>query len=333
MIEYNQTTNKYKTAFDEFKKAKDILLITHERPDVDALSSLGAMIELAEQMDKKYTAFCYNEPTQNYTWLAHVEKITSDKNKIINQFVKFDLIMVLDCGSLDRTKLSEVISQRKPNQFVIEFDHHPKIHDYTDLEIRITEAVSTSEILYYFFKTNKIKINKNLANFILYGILDDTDNFLHPSTREKTIDIASEMLRQGAQFPKIVKNKWQNKSLSAMKLWGKALNNLQINRKYNLAFSVLPLDVTDKDGHNEEDFDGISNFLSSLHDVNAIMLLREEKNPETGSVQIKGSLRSSHPTADISKLAETLGGGGHPKAAGFTIDGSIKKTHHGWEIK
>jgi len=208
----------------------------------------------------------------------------------------------------------------------LEIDHHPKIKSYADLEIRDSAAAATTEILYYFLKANKIRINKNLANCLLAGILTDTGNFLYPSTSPQTINIASEMLAKGARLPQIMENTWRNKSIASMKAWGKALSNLKINKIYNFAYTILepedvPLEMA------EEELEGLAGFLSNLDRVNGLMILREL--PEG---IIKGNLRTAKPNVDISKLARALGGGGHAKAAGFTVTGSLQKTENGWTI-
>ena len=317
--------NHYIKALHKIFKADNILLVTHNRPDGDALSSICAMSELLISMKKKFTAYCNDPAPRHYIFLPHIEKIITDKNKL--NFSQFDLIIVFDCGSLSRTMLVEEISSRNKNQFVIEFDHHPKINDYSDLEIRYTQSSSTAEILYHFFKVNNIKFNKNIANCVLTGILTDTGNFLYPSTTDKTIKIASEMLLYGARFPVIMEHIWRNKSISGMKIWGKAMDNLKINKKHNLAFTVLTQKDIIKYKADDEELEGAAGFLSNLSEVKALLFLREEKNGK-----IKGSLRTSHPDIDISLLAAKLGGGGHPKASGFMIDGKLKETKTGWKI-
>jgi phosphoesterase RecJ-like protein len=328
-----EITEKFKEAFQKINKAKNILLVAHERPDGDAIASLCAMIDLLENFGKKYKAFCQGQPINHFSFLPRVEKIIfenifkiSNENRKLN-FYDFDLIITLDCGSLERTGLAEEIGKKEPGQFVIEFDHHPRIKGYSDLEIRKPEAAATAEILYYFFKANKIKITKNIANCLLTGILTDSGNFLYPMTSGETMSIASEMLLYGAKFPQIVRNTVHNKSLAAMKLWGMALSGLKINKKYNFAFSVLTLDEVEKKGGNDDIFDSISGFLSNLYGVNGVLFLREIEGG-----YLKGSLRSAHPDADVSALAVALGGGGHKKASGFVLEGKLKKVGESWKI-
>jgi len=321
------TINKFKTAYNKIIKAKNILLVTHERPDGDAIASVCALIDLMEKINKKYTVFCQDNPTSNYSWLPFINKLTT-KRSLVENLTNYDLIIILDCGNKERTGIANKINSKNQNQFLIEFDHHLKVDDYTDLEIRFSEAAATTEVLYYFFKINNLKITKNVANCILTGILTDTANFLYHSTSNKTAKIASEMLSYGANFPKIVEKTWRNKNLSSIKLFGTALNNLIINKKYNLAFSILSLAEIKKYKNDEDIFDGIANFLGNLYGVKGVMFLREEENEK-----IKGSLRSSHPKADMSKLANFLGGGGHTKASGFSIKGKFKREGNKWKIE
>jgi phosphoesterase RecJ-like protein len=308
-------------AYTLIKNSNNILIATHADPDGDAIASACLMAEVLKLAGKKYTVYCHSRINDQFNFLPHLEEFKD----LLDNF-NFDLIIVLDCGNLKRTKLEKKIIGRKANQLLIEIDHHPKAEDLSDLEIRDSAAAATTEILYYFVKANKIKINKNIANCVLTGIMTDTGNFLYPSTSPQTINIASEMLKAGARLPQIMENTWRNKSIASMKAWGKAMSNLQINQKYNLAFTILHAeDVPDE--VTEEDLDGMSGFLSNLGKVNGLMLLRELKDGG-----IKGSLRTSKPNVDMSLLARILGGGGHARAAGFTVTGKLEKTESGWKI-
>lgn len=327
---------KYQQALGKIKAAEKILLLTHFNPDGDSLSSICAMAELMEQLGKNYLALAPTEPPQIFSFLPHLEKIRYFAGQSIlndgrtfgqKEFLGFDLVLVLDCGSMSRTRLETEIKGRGVHQYLIEFDHHPKVDDYADLEIRDPEAAATAEILYYFFKTNRLKINKAMAQCLLTGILTDTGNFLFPATTEGTVQIASEMLSLGARLPRILENTLKNKSLAAMQLWGKAMAGLKINSRYNLAISALTLEDQGEIGANKDDIDGISNFLGNLYDVKAVLLLRQESDN-----LIRGNFRTSRHDVDLSRLANLLGGGGHAKAAGFTIEGKIEKTSAGWKI-
>ena len=332
-------SQQFITAYHKIKIASKILVISHINPDGDALSSTGAFLELLNNLNIPAVGFCAKKNDTTFDYLPHQSKIISHQTDL-PALTSFDLILILDCGSLSRTDLaSEILELKKleTRPYIIEFDHHPKMDDYSDLEIRNPDKAATAEIIYDFFKENKISFNKNLANCILTGILTDTGNFLYPNSSEHNLEIASQMMSCGAQFPKIVNNILRNKNFLVMKLWGMAMNNLRVNKKYNIAYSVITKDdllelnklgTTEEVDHflHSDVFGDITGFLGNLSDVKAVMLLREEGG------KIKGSLRTSKSEMDISGLAKYLGGGGHPKASGFTLDGSIIKQGDGWEI-
>lgn len=316
---------KLQQSYQRILNAKKTLITIHGRPDGDAIASLCILIELLETNRKNFFAYSQDAIPRPYFYLPHTEKIISDKSQL--NFFDYDLIIALDCGSLPRTGLTAEINQRRTDQFIIEFDHHPPIDSYADISNRYPEYVSTTEVLYHFLKANSIAINKNYANCILTGLLTDTGNFLFPVTSDRAINIASEMLINGAKFPQIVENTQRNKSLGAMRLWGHTLSNLIINKKYNIAVTVITKDDIEKYNVNDEELENLSNFISNLHDVKAILVLQE-----LSANEIKGSLRSTQSDLDVSRLARMLGGGGHTKAAGFRVDGQLTNNHGKWKI-
>jgi phosphoesterase RecJ-like protein len=318
--------DKYKKAYKRIKEANNILLLTHHKPDGDALSSSCGMIEILLSLNKKFFAYCHDLPPSQFNFLPNIDLIDNDKNQV--DMVNRDLIIIMDCGQIGRAKLDEDFNNIKPEQTIIEFDHHPKIENVPSIELRFPELSSTAEVLYDFCKSNHIIIKKNLANCILTGILTDTGNLLFPCTTDKSIKIASKMLTYGARFPLILEGTWRNKSLNGMRMWGAAMSNLFINKKYNLAVSILTRQEIEGCGATDEEFEGIAGYLSTIHGAKGLLFLREEADG-----LLKGSLRGMHQQVDISRLARVLGGGGHPKSSGFRLLGHIKEQNNKWLVE
>jgi len=327
--------NYCRRAYQQILAADNILIVSHLHPDIDALSSVGIMIELVEGLNKNYLAYAQDKDDNIFDFLPHAERVHS-KLPLGFSFNDYDLVLILDCGAINRTGLAEALHNRNKSKIqVIEFDHHPPVDHFADLEIRLPHLASTTEVLYHFLKINNIAINKNLSNLLLSGILADTGNFLYPSTSEDTINIASEMLQSGAQLPKIFQNTLQNKNLTSMRLWGLALKNLKVNSKYNLAVSVLTQEEINEatqavglDEASNDIFGDIVGFLSNLGGVKGVILFREESDGK-----IKASLRTSDPAIDISRLAAIFSGGGHAKASGLVVKGKINSSNDGWEFE
>lgn len=304
----------YNKIYARLIEVKNILIISHEHPDGDTLGCASALMEFLFENNKSFTAYCKDIVPENFFYLPQTEKITADKAAV--KFSEFDAIIALDCGDLKRTGLYEEIKTRNKSQTFINIDHHPKVDDHADLEIKNAKAASTTELIYEFFKANEIEINKKIATAILTGISVDTGNFIFPATSDKAIKISSEMVAAGARLPLIIEKTWKNKTLDGLKIWGLAMSRLEINHKYSLAYTYLKNEEIKN--IDPEELEGLSNFLGNIKEIKGVMLLIQKDGG-----MIKGSLRSSHPTADISKLARVLGGGGHSKASGFALEGKI----------
>ena len=324
---------KYQKARKLIEQADNILLVCHYNPDPDALGSMCAMSLYLKNIGKPYIMYCHDEPPAQFGFIPAVSdvhyKVSANgaEHNFLLDFNAHDLIILFDCGSLARSGIKDEILARNPGQLVIEFDHHLKTDDFSDLEIRDPSASSTSELVYGFFKANRIKVTKDMAQAVLTGIVADTGNFLYPNATQEVILLASELLLYGTSIPKIADKTFRNKTIEGMKLWGFVMENLMINKEHSLAISVLSNEGVKRMSIDQEEMEGIANYLGNLGGVKGTLFLREQ---EKG--RIKGSLRSSRPDVDISKLARMLGGGGHKKSAGFMVEGKLVREGERWRI-
>jgi phosphoesterase RecJ-like protein len=330
-------------AYEMMAAASSILIIAHLRPDGDALSSVAALRLIANDLGKKTVCYCKHKNPQLFDYLSGFQEIESDWNSIQTKYEfkdkiidKFDLVIIADCGSLARTTLTqEIKNYKQAGGKIIEFDHHPRVDEYADLEIRYPDLSSTAELIYRFIVTNKIFFSRELADCVLTGILMDTGNFLYPSASDETLKAAAATLEAGAHYSKIVSYTLQNKDMAVFKMWGLALERLKINPRYQMAIAVITrTDVKGIIGQEGLDmaaesdlFSGLSGFLSNLAGAKAILLLYEEENG-----CIKGSLRSTPNGFMVDKLARALGGGGHKRASGFSVSGHLEKIANNWKI-
>lgn len=329
---------KFQLAYQRILSAKRILLVGHISPDGDDLASLCILGRLTSALGLSRVLYCEGLRSSEFSFLPGVDEIIDSKIKLLdylglqdksNYLDEFDLLITSDCGSIERTNLATEIRARK-NTFVIEFDHHQKVGDYADLEIRQADKSSTAELLYHFLDANKFNFDKELATCILTGIMTDTGNFLYPSASASTLAVASRMLSLGVNVNRIMTAVLQNKKITTLKLLSRALDNLKINDKQGIAVSALRPEDFDILGHNfaAETFDDIVAVLANLSGVQAVLLLREYE-----SGKIKGSWRSKPGGLDVSILAKNLGGGGHKHAAGFQMNGHIVWENNFWHIK
>lgn len=329
---------KLQLAYEKLTAAKRVLFVTHTAPDADALASVGAMIEIAQSFGSSFYAYADRKPNNAYSFIINESQISSEEPADLRAY---DVILILDCGGISRTglalRLQNLLSAARDGKiasrpFIIEFDHHEPQETYADLEIRETDKAATTEIIYQFLKINNLEITKNLADCILIGLMTDTGHFLHANSSREALAVSSEMLLRGASLPKIISKTVHNKSFATLKVWGRALENMKFDPSTGFASSALfatELEelLTPEEKETQVDlFGDIVSFLSCLADVRVALLLREENG------RVKGSLRTNLDDVDVAKIASNWGGGGHKKAAGFSVNGSLKSTETGWKL-
>lgn len=306
-------------------QAENILLISHKNPDGDTLSAACALMQYLRRADKPHAAFCATAINQNLTFLPQIEYFVSDPRIFQNH--RFDTIVVFDSGDLLYAGVDEHLRSLAYSPTLINIDHHPTNEFYGRHNLVLPEAASTTEILYRFFKINNLKIDKYIATCLLTGIVTDTAHFSNPATSASALKIAAELLRLGANLNLIRGWTLKNKTLTGLKLWGRVLSRLRKNEKYDLAFTILTAnDLKDYALPNEE-VEGLTNFLNNLGEAKIVCLLKEN---EDGIIRV--SLRASDPEIDVSQLAKSFGGGGHAKAAGFSVKGKLAEIEGHWQI-
>lgn len=314
----------YKKIYFQLTQAENILLVIHQRPDGDAWGSVLAFTESLKKLRKKYSIFCKNFSFFSPSNLFLTETVISDIKEI---FKPFDLIFVFDSSDFKHAGIENLIPNLIPKPILINIDHHISNLNFGDINLIDSSAAATTEIIYKFFKNFKIKISKSIATNLLLGIITDTNYFTNPNTTLECLKIAAELLTLGARLPQINNSVLKNKSLETLKLWGRIFSRLSFNKNLKITTTIITLKDLKDFQLDTEAIEDISNFLNNLSDIKISLILREQ---EDGT--IKGSLRTNDELLDLTKFAKILGGGGHKKAAGFTIKGRLEKIKEGWKV-
>lgn len=316
--------NYYNIVAGHLRSARRVLAVTHVNPDGDALGSLCFFKELMDKLDKDCLLYCAGPLPVSLGFLNCWSKIITDKTNL--NLAEFDLIVSLDCATPARTNLDSEIFNRHKNQTFLEIDHHPSSRKLSDIELRVPEAASTTEVLFELARVMKIEVSPTMAQALLTGIVTDTGHFVHASATNNTISAAAAIITRGANLLKISDQTSKTKTLSGLKVWGIALSRLTHNKRFSLVYTVLT-EADFKEHHVDESvIDGISSFLSSINEARIVMVLYESQG------LIRGSLRSIDKTVDVARIAHLFGGGGHVLASGFVIKGNLAYINDSWQI-
>jgi len=304
--------------------ANTVLLISHQNPDGDALGCLTAFSQYLDNIKKNHEVFCMKLPKNSYRFLLNIEKVKSFDHELSRNF---DLIITFDSSSLQYAGAHKLVESLKGNHTLINIDHHHTNELFGHINLVKPSAASTTEIVHRYFLDLEIRLSKNIAISLMTGILGDTDSFSNHNTTPNTLHCAASLLSAGAPIEKIVKETYRNKSVQILKHWGKAFERLTVNEKFKIGYTVLTEDELKSFENEQEATEGLANYLNNLSGVNLILVLKE-----IGDGTIKGSFRTGNDDIDVSALAKLFGGGGHKKAAGFTLKGKLVKIDTGWKI-
>lgn len=318
----------YLAMIERFNELKDAIasrstfaLVCHRRPDGDAIGSLLAFARYLAAQGKEARCYSIDGVPPSLQFLPDIDKVGKELDAF---WQSAEMIVVLDCGDISMIGFGD---EAVAGRMVCSIDHHVSNPGYGDLPIIDPRAAATGEILWRYFAHVGYVPDRAAATELLTAIYTDTDAFSNLGTTPASLESAGELLALGANFKEITARTLHNRSIASLKLWGRALARLRYDAGKQIAVTVITKDDLAECQATAEDTEGVANLLNHLADVKMAMVLREL---DDGT--IKGSLRTTHELIDVSKIAKLLGGGGHMKAAGFTIQGKIVETENGWKI-
>ena len=303
-------------------KAKGILLLPHQNPDPDALSSVCTFMYYLDRIGKPYTAFCGTSFKTSVDFLPNLKNIQTDPAVLEGK--EFDTVCTFDAGDLKRAISTPALEAVTKNVLVINFDHHFSREHWGDMRLVDTDASSTTMVLYNYLKYNHITIDHNLSTCILTGLISDTENFTNAATRASTLQVASDLMRRGGNINLIKEELLKDKTIAGLKFWSVIFERLYHNPKHKLAVTYVKKSDAEHYTIDEDELAGVSNFIKMMKDADVVLFLKE-----THDGKVKGSLRTTGDF-DCAGLAMQLGGGGHRKAAGFAVDGLIREHKDGY---
>ncbi|HTX77696.1 MAG TPA: bifunctional oligoribonuclease/PAP phosphatase NrnA [Terracidiphilus sp.] len=293
---------------DLLRRGERFLVCSHSRPDGDAVGSMLAMGMLLENLGKRADLVTADRIPSIYRALPGAEAIRC----VMRVHGPYDAAILLECDSLDRTRLRGLESFYQVN-----IDHHATGRAFAHLNWIDRDATSVGELVYRLIQAAGVKVTPAMAQCLYTTILTDTGGFCYGATRASTFALAEELTRAGADPVRIAQEIYFSTAMAKLLLLGAALTNLK--REGRVAWLSISHNDMVRTCAAEEDCEGIVNYAISLAGVEAAAFLREL--PEG---RIRVSLRSKG-RVDVSSLAARLGGGGHENAAGVTLDGPVPR--------
>lgn len=290
-------------------EAGSVVILGHVNPDGDCMGSCLAMYRYAKKRKPEARIWvCLKNFPEKFSYMDGFEEIKEDAGS-----QSFDLCICLDCS--DKERLGEFAVYLESAKKSICVDHHVTNTGYAQENVVAPGASSTAEVLYG--QLSEEFLDREIAECLYTGIVHDTGVFRYSSTTAKTMEIAGKLMDMGIDFTKIVDSTFFKKTYLQSQILGRALMESIRFMDGKCIFTVVKSQDMEFYGVEPKDLDGIVDHLRTIDGVECAIFMYE-----IDTHVYKVSMRSNY-VVDVSTIAAYFGGGGHVRAAGCTMSGSI----------
>ncbi len=295
----------------EILKAKSVLIFSHNRPDGDTVGSATALRLALIKKGISADLACHYDIPEKLKYIKSTEHYskTVSKDKVYDAFIAVD--------SANEYMFTELYGKFCKHKNTFNIDHHVSNTRYAKYNY-VEDSAATCELIYELINKMDIQIDSEIATSLLTGIVTDTGAFNHSNTTDRTLLIASQLKKLGADLHYIMKRNFKDQPKQRAVLYGKVISKMRLY----LDDKVGVLTITRKDiedsGALDNMTEGFIDYPMTVESVEvAISLL------ETGNNRYKISLRSKGKV-DVNEIASIYGGGGHVQASGALINGYME---------
>lgn len=299
----------------EIKSAENLLIVSHQRPDGDSIGSQIGLYWALKSMGKNVSILNEDPVPEMFRFLEGWRYV---KNSL-PQRKPIGLILVVDASGVYRAgeRISSFVMKKASDGIcIINIDHHESNDCFGNLNYVLTDASSTSEILFKMMQRMKANIPPQSAESFLTGLVTDTGMFKFDTVGRETMKTASEMIKRGASLSRIAQHVYMEKPFAKIRLMGEMFMRAHIERDRIISYLTKEDFIRYK--AKQEYTDGLVNELLYIEGMNAAVLLTEES-----SRRIRVSFRSKGKKYDMNEFASVYGGGGHFNAAGAVFTESL----------
>ena len=308
----NERDTKFAEIGRVLREHNKFAVLSHVRPDGDALGSTLALALSLKGLGKEVRAWNEEGMLEKYDFLAQAELLTQPPSEPED----FDVVVALDTAVQNR--LGTTTSAVRHAKLWINIDHHPSNPRYGDLVYIDPTAPATGQILFEFLTNQNFPITPEIAENLYAAISTDTGSFQYPNTTVRTFEIAAELVRCGVEVGRISQLLYENFPRRRIELLRELLGTMQFGCDGKLAWFSLSKAAALALRVIPEDNEGLIDNLRAIRGV--IVAIFFEELPD-GKVRV--SMRSKNEAVDVCAICTQFGGGGHVLAAGARVRGRL----------
>jgi phosphoesterase RecJ-like protein len=295
-----------------FREHQRFAILSHVRPDGDALGSQLALALSLKQLGKDVRAWNEDGMLEKYSFLARAQLLTKPPSGAED----VDVAIALDTAIQNR--LGTAFQAIRSAKIWINIDHHPSNPGYGDLVYVDPAAPATGQILFELIKSERLPFDGAIAENLYVAISTDTGSFQYPHTSARTFEIAADLVRAGVDVGRINQQVYENYPRRRVELLRELLRTMRFEGGGRIASFSLSLKTAAELGVLPEDNEGLIDHLRAIRGV--IVAVFFEELPD-GKVRV--SMRSKSEKTDVCAICQKFGGGGHTLAAGARVRGSL----------
>jgi len=303
-----------RAVIEALARGRQVLVVSHENPDADTLGAALGIRTILASRGAQVTLVCTDVPPPLYAFLPGIADFRTDPDEA----VAYDLLVIVDCGSLDRVG---AVRDRHADLFAalptVVIDHHASNGAAGASDWVEPSAAATCEMVALVAVAFGTPLDVNdsmMAAALMAGIIMDTATFAHPNATPRTLAVSAALVEAGAPLSEISRLLYRSKPGTQLRLFGRVLDRLATSADGLVVYSTLTLadiaDIGALSSHSE----GIIDLLSQAEDAEVAVLFKE-----AGPTTTRISVRTRPGGVDATVLTGIFGGGGHARAAGASV--------------
>lgn len=302
---------------DALRAAGELIVVTHENPDGDALGSLIAMQELLVTLGKDSLMFIdANEfpLPHEYRFFALPGLVSAPPADIAQRTIVF-----LDCGNLERNPAEAFQGVGGTELHILNIDHHHDNTHFGTVNLVDPAASCTAEIVWDLMHGLGVEPTVTIAEALYVGLITDTGRFMYENTGPRAHLMAAELIGAGVDVHEIYRRVYEEVPYGKLALLARGLTKVERYDDGRLTLTSLSAEDFTESGAEESYSEGVVDHLRAVEGTAVAALVRDRIGDSDGGPPLrKVSLRASDARVDVSRIARAQGGGGHRAAAGFT---------------
>ncbi|MCL2125813.1 MAG: DHH family phosphoesterase [Oscillospiraceae bacterium] len=292
---------------DWLRERDDFLILTHRRPDGDAIGCAAALANGLREYGK--TAYVLHNPDTTPRYLQFVEEfIAPDGYDTEN-------VITVDTAS---TELFHKNSEKYIGRISLCIDHHPSNSGYGILTCLDGSCAACGEVIYDILLKLAGNVSAKSAEGLYIALSTDTGCFAYANTTANTLRVAAALVEAGAPQRELNRLLFRTKTRGRVKIEGLIYSGIEFHFDDEVAITTVTRQMMREAGADEDDVDDIASIPGSIKGVRAGITLRELSSEN----DVKVSVRTG-PSVNSHDICVRFGGGGHPMAAGFTLNAPV----------